>query len=193
MVGSRAQKTCEVHSGANRRSREERQGRNESGGWHLRADGRTRVLRDEAPLGVGSTRRLFGARVRPGVDAVHDFDGGAIIDNPKRGVPIPTGSAAHGQRGFRARPPRQRRDRRGKGPREPESVSEGEAKVTRARSLVTRPQGAFGQEVPRRSATHSSERDARPRWASGEGQRSATCLDAGDTALRLRPQWRRRQ
>jgi hypothetical protein len=52
MIGSRVQQTCKVHGGANRRSREERQGRNESGRWHLRAEGDGRVRRRAAPLGV---------------------------------------------------------------------------------------------------------------------------------------------
>jgi hypothetical protein len=51
MAGCRVQQTCRVSSGVNRRSREERQGRNASGVWQLRAEGR--------------------ASAHPGVDARH--------------------------------------------------------------------------------------------------------------------------
>lgn len=40
MAGCRVQQTCRTMCGASRRSREERQGRNESGTWHARAEGR---------------------------------------------------------------------------------------------------------------------------------------------------------
>jgi hypothetical protein len=51
MAGCRVQQTCRVSSGVNRRSREERQGRNASEVWQLRAEGR--------------------ASAHPGVDAWH--------------------------------------------------------------------------------------------------------------------------
>jgi hypothetical protein len=41
-VGCRVQQTCRARCGENRRSREERQGRNELGVWQLRAEGRGR-------------------------------------------------------------------------------------------------------------------------------------------------------
>lgn len=119
-----------------------------------------------------------------------DVDGGANIDNPKRGVPIWMDRRRPAEEV--SGPPREGdTEKFSEGPREQESVSEGEAKVTRVWPLVTRPLGAFGQAVPRRSVPHSNECGTRPWRASGEGQRFATWLNAGETALRLRSQWRR--
>jgi len=68
MVGSRVQQTWKVQGGASRRSREERQGRNELGGWHLRAEGRaTPAAGSSEPAGW----QLLGAALLPGVDAKH--------------------------------------------------------------------------------------------------------------------------
>jgi hypothetical protein len=48
MIGSRVQQTCKVPGGESRRSREERQGRNESGTWQPRTEGGS-VPRRENP------------------------------------------------------------------------------------------------------------------------------------------------
>jgi hypothetical protein len=45
MIGCGVQQTRKVPSGVNRRSREERQGRNMPEGWQLRAEGRTTSCR----------------------------------------------------------------------------------------------------------------------------------------------------
>jgi hypothetical protein len=142
MVGCGVQQTREVPSGVNRRSREERQGRNEFGAWQLRAEGRGRALDPSPPRGwrcAGrSSERGFGWEWTLGTHV----DGGAIIDNPMRGVPIPSRSRTSEPRGLRVstsglpRPAGRRTAHAG-------IVSEGEAKVTRAGPLVTRPQGAF--------------------------------------------------
>jgi hypothetical protein len=69
MAGSRVQQTCKAKRGENRRSREKRQGRNESGLWQARAEG----------------RRSLGSRGWEWTRSA-DVGGGAIIDNPMRGV-----------------------------------------------------------------------------------------------------------
>jgi len=51
-IGCRVQQTCGAPGGGNRRSREERQGRNESEGWHLRAEGSWMVPRHRRQPGV---------------------------------------------------------------------------------------------------------------------------------------------
>jgi hypothetical protein len=141
------------------------------------------------PVSLSALRGLFRAGSSPERGSGQEWtlsahvDGGAIIDNPKRGVPILTGSQVPKSRGRKVSMKRRRGDEEGEGPHVLESISEGEAKVTRARPLVARPHGASRQEAPRRSAAHSIERGARPRRARGEGQRSATCMGAGDTAL----------
>jgi hypothetical protein len=69
-IGSRVQQTCKVPGGANRRSREERQGRNESGTWQPRAevgsaspgefpreDARWQLFGAAKPTGVDTRRR----------------------------------------------------------------------------------------------------------------------------------------
>ena len=69
MIGSRAQQTCKAQGGASRRSREERQGRNESGAWQLRAEGGRRVPACRGPSGPKHhpgqpTGKLLGANPR---------------------------------------------------------------------------------------------------------------------------------
>jgi len=68
-IGSRVQQTCEVPGGANRRSREERQGRNESGRWHSRAEGGS-ASPGNFPR-EASQRPLSGAAGPLGVDTRH--------------------------------------------------------------------------------------------------------------------------
>jgi hypothetical protein len=73
-----------------------------------------------------SAEQRCGWEWTPGMDA----DGGAISDNPMRGARIRAGTS-------RGEPKaRQSRIRNGGRPREPGRVSQGEAKVTRAGSLV---------------------------------------------------------
>jgi hypothetical protein len=72
MVGSRVQQTCKALRGANRRSREERQGRNESGRWQPRAEGRGFSL-------ARSRRREWTRKAH--------VDGGAIFGQPQERSP----------------------------------------------------------------------------------------------------------
>jgi hypothetical protein len=88
MVGCRAQQTCTMSSGESRRSREERQGRNESGGWQLRAEGNTRAGWRQPPKGNREQAALTSEGGSREWTLGMDVDGGANIDNPKRGVPI---------------------------------------------------------------------------------------------------------
>jgi hypothetical protein len=62
MVGCRVQQTCTMSSGANRRSREERQGRNESGEWQLRAEGENPRQQGGIPTREDVSRQLSRAR-----------------------------------------------------------------------------------------------------------------------------------
>jgi hypothetical protein len=72
MVGSRVQQTCKALRGANRRSREERQGRNELGTWRPRAK--------------GTSDPFAGLRFREWTRSV-DVDGGAIFGQPQERSP----------------------------------------------------------------------------------------------------------
>jgi hypothetical protein len=147
MVGCRVQKTCNVSRGENRRSREERQGRNESGVWHLRAEGSIRAPRVSKPL--GATNQAVGSH-GPGSSQEWtqdtDVDGGANIDNPMRGVPILDREETLERSGPRVTQ-RQPSTTTEEGPRLPDSISEGEAKVTRVRPT--------GRPTPRRVQTGS--------------------------------------
>jgi hypothetical protein len=94
-VGCRAQQTCKVSSGENRRSREERQGRNESGAWQLRAEGggsRRIVFRDETtrPLSQPALRSTGKANRHQERTLDADVDGGAIFGQPQERNPDST-------------------------------------------------------------------------------------------------------
>lgn len=140
MIGSRVQQTCEVPGGASRRSREERQGRNESGAWQLRADGERQAhgkrgtLRDRAQskgaARCGSSEQRRG-KARPGVDARSSCRWrGDLWTTPRE--EFRSGPGRHAAR----QPGRQPGD----GPRELRRVSRGDAKATRA--------GPFGRPDP---------------------------------------------
>jgi len=147
--GCRVQQTCKVSSRVNRRSREERQGRNESGGWHFRADGSGAPI--PALRGAGwlpccrcvlRDLRDAGHRREWMLDA--DVVGGAIFGQPqeRRSGPDVTCSATFGKHGVERKAtnrasrdvsPKERRRSGGPG------------------HWSTRPHGSPNREAPRRS------------------------------------------
>jgi len=119
MVGCRAQQTCNCSRGENRRSREERQGRNVSEVWQLQAEGAPRCDSSQQPSSDGGVL---------GVDARSGMSTEGIFGNPKRVVWNRT----------RRRPARVR-NADGEGPHALECIFDREAKVMRAG-----PRGRFG-------------------------------------------------
>jgi len=70
MTGCRMQQACGPSRGENRRSREERQGRNELGTWQVRAEGQVSLKRGRSGSGRAMEMSVEGR----------------TLENPKRGV-----------------------------------------------------------------------------------------------------------